>query len=57
LFTEALKNEIKKDGVTVTVLCPGPTKTEFFERNDMIGTKLDKSPYIMSAAKVAEIGF
>ena len=26
---------IEKNGVTVTVLCPGPTKTEFFERNDM----------------------
>ena len=57
LFTEALKNELRENGVTVTVLCPGPTKTEFFKRNDMIGTKLDRSPYIMSAAEVAEIGF
>lgn len=57
MFSEALKNELKQDGVTVTVLCPGPTQTEFFKRNDMIGTKLQRCPYIMSAAKVAEIGF
>jgi len=57
MLSEALKNELKQDNVTVTVLCPGPTQTEFFKRNDMIGTKLERSPYIMSAAKVAEIGF
>ena len=57
LLSEAIKNELKSDNVTVTVLCPGPTQTEFFKRNDMIGTGLEKSPHIMSAAKVAEIGF
>jgi len=57
MLSEALKNELKNDSVTVTVLCPGPTQTEFFKRNDMIGTKLERSPYIMSAAEVAEIGF
>ena len=57
MLSEALKYELKQDNVTVTVLCPGPTQTEFFQRNDMIGTKLERSPYIMSAAKVAEIGF
>ena len=57
MLSEALKSELKQDGVTITVLCPGPTQTEFFERNDMIGTKLERSPYIMSAAEVAEIGF
>ena len=57
MFSEALKSELKKDNVTVTVLCPGPTQTEFFKRSDMIGTKLERSPYIMGAAKVAEIGF
>jgi short-subunit dehydrogenase len=57
LFSEAIKNELKPDNVTVTVLCPGPTQTEFFKRNDMIGTGLERSPHIMSAARVAEIGF
>ena len=57
MFSEALHNELAQDGVIVTVLCPGPTHTEFFERNEMIDTKLAKSPYIMKAADVAQAGF
>ncbi len=30
-FSEALHEEVDKDGVRVTALCPGPTKTEFGE--------------------------
>jgi hypothetical protein len=57
ILSEALRNEFKSDRVAVTVLCPGPTRTEFFNRNNMRGTKLEKSPHIMTAAEVAEIGF
>ena len=57
MFSEALHNELAQDGVIVTVLCPGPTHTEFFERNEMINTKLAKSPHIMKAADVAQAGF
>ena len=28
-FSEAIANEVKGTGVTVTALCPGPTKTVF----------------------------
>jgi uncharacterized protein len=31
-FTEALRQELKKHGVRVTVLCPGPVPTEFQKR-------------------------
>ncbi len=31
-FSEALSNELKDTGVTVTALCPGATDTDFFER-------------------------
>jgi short-subunit dehydrogenase len=31
-FSEALANELKDSGVTVTALCPGATDTDFFER-------------------------
>ena len=57
MLSEALNNELAQDGVNVTVLCPGPTHTEFFERNEMTDTKIAKSPYIMKAADVAQAGF
>lgn len=30
-FSVALREELKKDGISVSVLCPGPTQTEFFD--------------------------
>lgn len=30
-FTRALRQEVKKQGITVTAVCPGPVNTEFFE--------------------------
>jgi len=57
LLSEALNNELAQDGVNVSVLCPGPTDTEFAARADMSGAKIVNVPWIMSAAKVAEICF
>lgn len=42
-FAEALRNEIKDSGVTVTTLMPGATDTRFFERADMMDTKVGTS--------------
>src|SRR3546814_10680219 len=40
-FAEAVRNEIKEaDGVTITNLMPGPTETEFFDRAEMLDTKV-----------------
>ena len=39
-FSFALRNELKDTGVTVTCLMPGATETEFFERADMMDTKV-----------------
>ncbi|MBV8686717.1 MAG: SDR family NAD(P)-dependent oxidoreductase [Alphaproteobacteria bacterium] len=39
-FADALGNELKDSGVTVTCLKPGATDTEFFERADMMDTKV-----------------
>jgi short-subunit dehydrogenase len=36
----ALRNELKDSGVSVTALMPGATDTEFFERADMLDTKV-----------------
>jgi len=30
-FSEAMWGEAREKGVTVTALCPGPTKTDFFD--------------------------
>ena len=55
-FSFALRAELKDSGVSVTCLMPGATETEFFERADMLDTKVgtDKK---QSAAEVAKIGF
>src|SRR4051812_31459716 len=42
-FAFALRHEIKDSGVTVTCLMPGATETEFFERADMMDTKIGQS--------------
>lgn len=39
-FALALRNELKDSGVSITSLMPGPTDTEFFERADMLDTKV-----------------
>ncbi len=39
-FSWALRNELKDTGVTVTCLMPGPTDTGFFERADLLDTKV-----------------
>ena len=42
-FGEALRSELKDTGVTVTVLMPGPTETDFFRRAEMLDTKIGAS--------------
>jgi short-subunit dehydrogenase len=39
-FAIALRNELKDTGVSVTLLMPGATETEFFERAGMTDTKI-----------------
>jgi short-subunit dehydrogenase len=39
-FSFALRNELKDTNITVTCLMPGPTETEFFERADLMDTKV-----------------
>jgi short-subunit dehydrogenase len=56
-FTEALQDELKDTGVTVTSLMPGPTATEFFERADMAdNTTIGRGPKD-DPATVARQGF
>lgn len=39
-FAYALRHEVKDDGISVTVLMPGPTDTDFFETADLLDTKV-----------------
>ena len=55
-FSFALRNELKETGVTVTCLMPGATETEFFERADMVDTKIGQSKKD-DPADVAKAGY
>ena len=57
-FAEALREELRDTGVTVTALLPGPTDTDFFARGNMDDTRVGvvlKSA--TSAASVARQGY
>ncbi|MBW4511451.1 MAG: SDR family oxidoreductase [Scytonematopsis contorta HA4267-MV1] len=56
-FSEAISNELNGTGVTVTVLCPGPTESAFHERTGMADTILVKNKKMMDAKTVAKIGY
>lgn len=55
-FAAAIRNEVRERGVTVTTLMPGPTETNFFERADMMDTKIGNQPKV-DAETVARQGF
>ena len=55
-FSFAIRNELKETGVTVTCLMPGATETEFFERADMMDTKVGTMKKD-DPADVAKTGF
>jgi short-subunit dehydrogenase len=55
-FSFALRNELKDTGVTVTCLMPGPTETEFFERADLMDTRVGQQKKD-DPADVARDGF
>jgi short-subunit dehydrogenase len=55
-FCFALRHELKDSGVTVTCLMPGPTDTEFFERADMLDTRVGQQKKD-DPADVARAGF
>ncbi len=54
-FSDAVHHEVKGTGVTVTALCPGPTRSEFQKRAGIEHTRLMKGR-IMSSKDVALAG-
>ncbi len=56
-FSEAIGNELQGTGITVTALCPGPTRTGFAEVAGIGQSNLFKGPTVMDAAPVAAAGY
>jgi len=57
-FSEGLAEEVADLGIRVSVLCPGPTKTEFFSRANMDNVKLAKTSFlVMDSYEVAKMGY
>lgn len=54
-LTDALINELKDTGVTMTALIPGATDTDFFRKADMLDTKAVEK--LEDASVVAKIGY
>ena len=56
-FSEAIADELRGSGVTVTTLCPGPTETGFADVAKMTNSRLFTMSKPMSSADVARIGY
>ena len=55
-FSEALSEELKGTGITVTTLCPGATRTEFAQRAFMTESRIHHFAG-MNPEKVAKSGY
>lgn len=55
-FSEAIAEELRAEGITVSVLCPGPVETDFLESSGMADTAVGNAP-TQDARTVAEVGY
>jgi uncharacterized protein len=56
-FSEAIANEVRGSGVTVTCFCPGPTNTNFAKRAGTEKSRLFRQIGAMDAATAARDGY
>lgn len=55
-FSEALSEELKSENISVTVLCPGPTRSNFGASANL-DERMSNSRLLPSATSVAEFGY
>lgn len=56
-FSEAIAEELRGSGITVTALCPGPTHTRFSAVAELNRSRLFNTPLTMRAEDVAQLGY
>ena len=56
-FTEAVSNEVKGSGISITALCPGPTETGFSAAGSMDGSRLFRNKRLPTGKDVAQFGY
>lgn len=56
-FSEAIAEELRGSGVTLTTLAPGPTRTGFWARAAIEDSRLATGILVMDAADVAKAGY
>ena len=55
-FSRGLRHELKRTGISVSCLCPGPVNTSFIERAGMQAFQATAEKYGMTPERVAEKG-
>lgn len=56
-FSEAIHNEVKNRGVSVTALCPGPTQTNFMEDSQFKKSGMIDGKFLPTPREVAIVGY
>ena len=56
-FSEAIAEELRNTGVTVTTLCPGATATDFAETAQISNTRLFRKRGVADAGNIARYGY
>ena len=56
-WSEGLRNELKDTNITLTILVPGATDTDFFAKADMEDSKIYEKANLSDPKKVAKDGY